>query len=270
MPPKRPPEAGLEAAVGGAPAGVVDPLKLNGGFAGVAALPALPNNAPGCELGVPVTVGVEALLPNNPPDESAFVADDKVFAVLVGVVVELPNNPPEEAGLPPPPNMLELDVAVWEAPPKSPPAPPVGVVVDDPNSDGFCSVVLLVVFPNKFPPVLDDVEVGLLLLLLLLFVLPKENPVAAGVVDCPPKRPGEDVPEVDVPNRPAEEGALLVVALLDCPEELAPKLKDMIASVCRGIGVRVVCLRLWNAMIQIIGGWRLRIVQSSSDTQASR
>lgn len=247
---------GLGASEGGAPAGVVEAARLNRGFAGVAApivevllaggenkevpvLLALPKNPLGCEAGA-LEVGVEALFSfwaaNNPPENAFVVGVDELFAVLVGGVEELcPNRPPEEAGLAPP-KMLELDVAAWEAP-NSAPLPPVGVDVDvpgvAPNKD-FCSVGLAAVFPNKLPPVFDDAGVVLLLL-----VFPKENPVPPEVVDCPPKRLGEDAEGVVVPNKPPVAGAL-VVALLDCPDELVPKVKDMIASVCGmhvGVGV---------------------------------
>lgn len=249
----------MGAAVGGAPAGVVEPPRLNKeGFAGVAApivevlfadgankevpvLLVLPNNAPGCEVGA-LVVGVEALFsfwaPNNPLENAFVVGVEEVFAALVGGVEELcPKNPAGEAGLAPPPKMLELDAAAWE-PPNSAPLPPVGVDVDDPDvapNKDFCSAGLAAAFPRNPPLVFGDAGVALLLL-----VFPKENPVLAGVVDCPPKRLGEDAAGVVVvPNKLPVAGAPVVV-LLDCPKELVPKVKDMIASVC---GMRVsVCV----------------------------
>lgn len=121
---------GLETPVGGAPAGVVEPPRLNRGFAGVAepaaavlfedeenkdepALFALPNNPLGWELGA-LVVGVEALFwpPSNPPENAFVVGVDEGFAALVvGVDAVCPNRPPEEAGLAPPPKMFELGVA---------------------------------------------------------------------------------------------------------------------------------------------------------------
>ena len=182
---------------------------------------------------------------------------DEAFAVLVvGVVVLAPNKLPDEPGLEPPPKILELDVGVW-APPKSP--PPVDGVVEAPNK-GFWSVGLVPVFPNRLPAVFEEVGVVLLLGVVLpneklvappapvpvpvpvpvLVPVPVPVPVtAAPAVDCPPKRLGEaEEGVVDEPNRPPVAGALLVVALF-CPEELAPKLKDMItiASVGRESGL---------------------------------
>ncbi len=191
--------AGLEASAGGAPAGVVEPIKLNAGFAGVAApmagllfegenkdglAPAvLLNNPAGCELAALVVVGVEALLSlwGKSPLARAFgVVDEGVAAVVVGVVLVVPNKDPDELGLAPLPKMLELGVAAWGAP-NRPPPPAVGVEVDDPDGPpnrGFCSVGLAPVPPNKVPPVFDD---GVVLLLLLVF--PKENPAGPVLVD---------------------------------------------------------------------------------------
>lgn len=103
----------------------------------------------------------------------------------------------------------------------------------------------------------------------VLLVFPKAKPAPPALADCPPKRPGEDAAGVVVPNRPPVAGALVAV-LLDCAVELVPKVKDMIASVCRVCGMRVSCLCLWNAMMQIIGVWRLTIGQSSSDVSLAR
>lgn len=103
--------------------------------------------------------------------------------------------------------------------------------MDDPPNNGFCSAGFAPAFPNRVPPPVFDEAAGVVVLLL---VFPKANPAPPVLLGCPPNRPGDDEEGVvDVPNIPPAEGALLV-AFFDGPEELAPKVKDIIASVCRG------------------------------------
>lgn len=143
--------ADLEAPVGGAPAGVVEPSPPNSGFAGVDCVPGVPaagavepNIAPPVfTKSAPPVEGVAA------PEGDAVVADPNRLPVVapcgpvagtadVGVE-ELPNTGP--AGLPAPPNNPAPDEApvVW---------PNIGVLVEGAEIDGVAVVVEL----PKRPP----------------------------------------------------------------------------------------------------------------------
>jgi len=144
--PKRPPVAGLASPAGGAPAGVVDPIPLKRGFAGVACVltPRPPKRlppdgvvtVPSCGAAV-LVFGVEpvGLGPKRPP-----IAAGAGALPAAGVAL-FPNKPVPPAVLVLPPNK---------------PVPPVVAVVPAlvvPNSDGAAPEVVpaLGVLPNRPP-----------------------------------------------------------------------------------------------------------------------